>query len=350
MTSLADRASSLLVRSGVERLELSRRGEVLAQLSGPGEPHWIQLSEQGERELVPDQDDELPLARDLERLRVMQRAKVLAWRPGRRMVVLVERAEAPGGKAVLKGLRAGRFRTALERQLEGSRVGRAVGLAVPDVLAMEPERSAFALTWKGETTVPVAAKSAQHFVRLGAAIARFQRAEGSAELATHGVDDELTVLDELAAKSVRLRGALPPDWEHARQRVELALRSTPPRPSVQTHRDLHDGQLLDVAGDVALLDFDLLCRADEALDPANLLAHLELRHLQGLADSAGALACAQAFRVGYGREGEAELAQRMRAWQAVSLLRLALVYHLRPPYAHLSRVLVERALTHLLEA
>jgi Ser/Thr protein kinase RdoA (MazF antagonist) len=266
------------------------------------------------------------------------------------MVVLVQSVDAPGGKAVLKGLRAGRFRAALERQLEGSRAGRAAGLSVPEVIATDPGHAAFMLSWMGEATVPLAVGSARLFARLGAALARFQCAEGGAELELHGVDDELTVLEELSARSARLRGALPQDWAQARDRVASHVRSIPPGPAVRTHRDLHDGQLLDVAGDVALLDFDLLCRADEALDPSNLLAHLELRQLQGLADSAGALACAQAFRVGYGREGEAELAQRMRAWQAVSLLRLALVYHLRPPYAHLSQALVERALTHLLEA
>jgi len=349
MTTLAERASGILERGDVERLELSRRGELLAQLYGDGEPRWVALTEQGERQLDPGQDSELPLSARLAGLRREQGASVLAWRPGRRMVVRVRRSDLPQGSAVVKALRAGRMRQALERHVEGSRAARAASLAAPEVLAVEPESASFTLSWLGDARVVVSGDRAEAFARLGRALSRFQSEEAGPELAAHGVDAELDVLQELAAKAIKLRGALPSGWERAQATVERALRASAGAASVRTHRDLHDGQLLERDGTLALLDFDLLCRADEALDPANLLAHLELRALQGLTDAAGARACAEAFRAGYGRADDRDRERRLSVWGAASALRLALVYHLRPPYAQLGPVLVGRALARLAE-
>ncbi|MFB9378754.1 phosphotransferase [Kineococcus gynurae] len=60
------------------------------------------------------------------------------------------------------------------------------------------------------------------------------------------------------------------------------LVTLPRRESVPAHRDLHDGQvLLDPRdGGVTFLDVDTAALADPALDPANLLAHLDLLALR----------------------------------------------------------------------
>ncbi|MEZ5973836.1 MAG: phosphotransferase [Planctomycetota bacterium] len=54
----------------------------------------------------------------------------------------------------------------------------------------------------------------------------------------------------------------------------------PPHAWVACHRDLHDGQILISGGRPVLLDLDLLCAADPALDAGNLTAHFLLRELQ----------------------------------------------------------------------
>ncbi len=348
MTTLAEQAARLVVEHAeVERLELSRHGELLFQLGAGGEPRWAVVTEQGERELDPEQDWELPFSGKLALLRREQEASLLSWRPGRRMVVRLRRDDAPCGVAVVKALRAGRMSRALARQAEGSRVARAAGLGAAEVLAVEPESAAFVLSDLGQGHVPLGVDRAASFARLGAALNRFQRADSCLELELHGVDAELEVLRVLAAKAVRLRGGLPEGWEAALPLVEQALRSAGDGPAVRAHRDLHDGQLLEHEGGLALIDFDLLCLADEALDPGNLLAHLELRALQGLVPTEGARACAAAFRAGYARADEPDLERRIRAWGAAAFLRLALVHHLRPPWAHLGPVLVQRAIERL---
>jgi hypothetical protein len=265
------------------------------------------------------------------------------------MVVRLELGQASGGTVIVKALRAGRLRKALERHLEGARAARAAGLAAAEVLTVEPPSAAFYQAQLVGERLPVAITSAASFSRLGAALARFQTAGPGAELEQHGVEAELEVLDSLAAKAMQLRGCLPAGWETARAIGGAALEAVRDFSAVRTHRDLHDGQLLRHADTVGLLDFDLLCLADGALDPANLLAHLELRGLQGVAEPGAVQACAEAFRSGYGRVGDAELERRLVAWSAATFLRLALVYHLRPPYSHLGPTLVERGLARLRE-
>jgi hypothetical protein len=110
---------------------------------------------------------------------------------------------------------------------------------------------------------------------------------------------------------------------------------------VPTHRDLHDGQMLIVGRDVALLDFDLLCMSDSALDAANLAVHLQLRALQrvGEATAESALGCAAALIEGLDREGEPGFISRLRFYQASTFLRLSGVYAVRPRYESLAPTL-----------
>ncbi|MEO2236694.1 MAG: phosphotransferase [Candidatus Poseidoniia archaeon] len=108
--------------------------------------------------------------------------------------------------------------------------------------------------------------------------------------------------------------------------------------------DLHDGNLMRIGSRVGLLDFDMLCVGDAALDLANLSAHLELRALQGIrgASLAGAAACDQALRRGFGQQN-CEFARSLEFHRATTFLRIALIYHLRPRWAALTPGLVRLA-------
>ena len=116
-------------------------------------------------------------------------------------------------------------------------------------------------------------------------------------------------------------------------------------PVVAVHRDLHDGQLLAGEGLVALLDLDGLAAGAPMLDAANLSAHFELRVLQGLggADAHGAEVCGRALFEGFAVADTEGLHAALRFYQATTFLRLALLYALRPRWAHLARPLVHYA-------
>lgn len=312
---------------GVERIELARTGGLLLELSSPQEPRWARLGERGLEELRLEEDTALPLCARVPPLRERGPVRVLAWRPGRRVVIAVE------GR-VLKGFRRGRLESSARRHAQGVELSRAAGLAAPDLLEVDEEACALVMRHVAGLRPAVAPASSAVFERLGAGLARFQVQAPSGELTRHDAAAELAVLDELVERTRTLFGDLPAGWARARAAVESALTRAGVGAFVPTHRDLHDGQVLADAERTALLDFDLLCVADAALDPANLLAHLSLRELQGLAMPGGAAACSGAFRCGLGMRTGGD-ARRLDAWQAVTFARLALVYRARPPWVGL---------------
>jgi len=161
----------------------------------------------------------------------------------------------------------------------------------------------------------------------------------------HSALDELHVL-EMWRERVRLAtGESDPRWPRAFALAGQIAASLPEVETVPAHRDLHDGQLLDQGDALALLDFDQLACADPALDPGNLGAHLRLRALQQFhgADAA-ATAAVLALRTGLGRDAEPGFARRLAFYQGACLLRLALVYRLRPRWYKLAPTLLEEGM------
>lgn len=99
-------------------------------------------------------------------------------------------------------------------------------------------------------------------------------------------------------------------------------------PLVVSHRDLHDGQLLWDGRELSLLDLDTAATAEAALDLGNLAAHVDLMRIQGRLGPE-----AHNRVLGLLDDVAARLptdSQRLRAYRAASLLRLALIHVFRP--------------------
>jgi hypothetical protein len=184
-----------------------------------------------------------------------------------------------------------------------------------------------------------------HYRRLGQELRVFQGDPAAAELKAHLVPDEFLVLAKWRGKVQLALGELPAGWDELHARLEDCARILPGPMLGLAHRDLHDRQVHTVGERVALLDFDLLCRADVALDPANLLVHLAWRVAQGLhgATAPSVTAASQAFLDGLGRREERDFAARLAFWSAATALRIALVYRLRPRWAGRIQPLLELA-------
>lgn len=162
-------------------------------------------------------------------------------------------------------------------------------------------------------------------------------------LPVHSLVDEARVLrtwvaDALAAGA--LRGGAARALELAAAAVAGALADLPPADVVPSHRDLHDGQVLvdlDPAGrthgsPVAMLDLDTAARADAVLDPANLLAHLDLlavRH-PAVAGSCRAFEDALLGRLADAGHLAATDPGRLALLRSATRLRLAAVHAFRP--------------------
>lgn len=119
------------------------------------------------------------------------------------------------------------------------------------------------------------------------------------------------------------------------QSVTDSLLGAHPDPVGWAHGDLHDKQMLggqELAQSPApgLLDFDESCRAESALDLANLDVHLELRWRQNLLTS-------RRYAIAHGAVRSAAdhlhvSPHRFAAYAASTRLRLACLYSFRPPW------------------
>ena len=128
----------------------------------------------------------------------------------------------------------------------------------------------------------------------------------------------LDVLDALAG-----RGRIEREVERA-----CAALGEAGGPLVISHRDLHDGQLLWDGRELSLLDLDTAATAEAALDLGNLAAHVDLMRIQGRLGPE-----AHSRVLGLLDDVAARLptdSQRLRAYRAASLLRLALIHVFRP--------------------
>jgi len=116
------------------------------------------------------------------------------------------------------------------------------------------------------------------------------------------------------------------------------------RSLVPAHRDFHDKQILKNGRYLYILDWDLSCLADPALDLGNFLAHLELRSFQH-PEFSPTLERAEAmlledFNASHRRSNPKSL----EFYRLCSLFRLACVYAFRPKWHFLAGPLLNQCL------
>jgi hypothetical protein len=280
------------------------------------------------------------------------RARILGYRPERRVVLEVER---DGANWIEKGYQRGRAQRAA---LAHRRAAAALAGSVIAVAPLHEERPGtasvvFGVVEGARPRLDYEAAAALH--QLG----RGLRALQDAPLPLESTDDELpvfTAADELEVlrrwreKAQRIRHALPAGWDEQWPRCAEVMGEVPAVTLGLAHRDLHDGQLLVAGSAVTLLDFDLLCRAEVALDAANFAAHLHLRSFQRRLSPEGSRyggAAVEllrgAFLNGLDRNHESEFRRRLACYEASSSLRLALVYFVRPRWESLAGPLIAHA-------
>jgi hypothetical protein len=307
--------------------------------TGPAGTRWFTHDDRGLIERHPERDPKLPLAARLPELGDYQ---VLSYRPGRRMVVLVGHG---AHRTVLKGHKRGRSARAATFQGYAEGAMHRGAWRVPRLLSHDGASETLVFEHVAAREVELRGESALLYEELGRRLSVFQGEETSVSLGRFRVRDELEVLERWQGKVLQALGALPLGWSEARRRLEECSAQLPPPRLGLCHRDLHDRQVHANGAEVVLFDFDLLCCADVALDAGNLSAHLRWRGVQGLhgADSTGVRELETAFLRGLARDGEDGFAARHAFYTASALLRLALVYGLRPRWSAHVAELVARA-------
>ncbi|MFT7678819.1 MAG: hypothetical protein ACI8QC_002816 [Planctomycetota bacterium] len=314
--------------SQIERVEARKDGSLLFTVELAERMRWFRFHAEGLEELRPHKDRRLPLAlANAEAIRNGS-MEVLAWRPGRR-IALLEHGDSP---RVLKGYRKGRAEEAARRYRHAAAAMPAQApFVIPHLQSWDAEQDALCLTWVDGQPLPISSPQAKTFRKVGQLLRQLQDGSSTEHMQPHDALAELQLLEDLALRVERLT-PLPSGWREQLARLSEKRDWVLGRVLRTTHRDLHDGQLLRTGERLVLLDLDLLCAGDPALDVANLTAQLQLRALQGLREATqiSVEACSRALLEGIGRASEPGFRNALRFYQASTFLRLALVYSVRP--------------------
>ncbi|MEX3632260.1 phosphotransferase [Rothia sp. LK2492] len=267
-------------------------------------------------------------------------AQLLVHRAGKRAVTREHHA-------VTKHLRPGKAEKVAALSSSLGEVFEEAGFSSASVLAVREQSLDFSLLpgqtllELGDDSLPaweVFADSWKRFLTLGKDLADVTH------YPLHGSVEEKRVLAQWI-ESARNFAALDRinDLEGAAEAVATALAEKPDQP-VLLHRDLHDKQLLWNGSQLGILDIDTAAIGEAALDVGNLLAHIELRRIQGHLTAKKA---AEITVILWDLAQEAGISsQRLRAYTQGSRIRITCVYAFRPRSAPWLATWLDWALAH----
>lgn len=322
----------------VVRVDLRADGGLVLTVQESSIQRWFEAETGILREIHPRDEPELPLCRAVREEISCGQLGVLAWRPGRRIVLIDRRGGRP---RILKGYRKGRSaRPARTYEALEEALGPRPAVRVPRLVEHVEQHACLEFEHIQGEPLRIQHVDEDSFGAVGRFLAELSSMPAG-KLRAFGPREEVQVLDDLHGRLVAVRSE-PEGWSAARELLAAAFASSRSAKLLPAHRDLHDGQLYAHDRRVALLDFDLACLAEPALDLANLSAHMQLRVLQGIggASQRGAELCAKALVEGRGLPGDPQFLERLRLYQASTFLRLALIYSIRPRWARLTPTLI----------
>lgn len=237
----------------------------------------------------------------------LQAIRVTRHKPGRRCVVEYDvLLESPGAASQLLTLvgkaRARRFGNESVRLLEqiwqaGFDDQSADGVSVPQPVGVIPRfQMWFQRKVPGEPAANVMAgpDGLALASRVAQAIYKLHRA-GIPTERSHGMEDELRILRDCLTKAAQLRPELAARLERLRAACQRLGDATPASGACGVHRDFYPAQVLVDGARLFLLDFDLYCLGDPALDPGNFIGHLIEQAVREFGDESALAAQAAAL-------------------------------------------------------
>ena len=223
-----------------------------------------------------------PLARALgDPELTVERVELIRHKPGRRGLLeyQVSGAGEPTQRILGKLRARGLDRTTYERMLALHAAGfgpdSADGISVPEALGVVP---AFRMWLQRRVVgipgeVALASEQGPLLAQRAAAFVRKLQCSQVRCARVHTMDDELRILHARLDALARQRTGWAPRLGRLLRACDAIGGSLPRVRPMPAHRDLHPDQLLLDADRLCVLDFDLLCAADPALDVGNFRAH-----------------------------------------------------------------------------
>jgi aminoglycoside phosphotransferase (APT) family kinase protein len=253
----------------------------------------------------------------------LRAVRVARYKPGRRCVIEYD-LDADGGPVTVVGkVRAkGADRTA-DAVL---RALRTAGLADGDVCVPEPLGVVEDLRMTLQRKVPGVPVGrllgdGPGLGRRVAAAAHRVHAAGVPSSRSHTMADELRILGE----RLTALGTERAEWADRLDRVMVGCERLADRvPATEpcgVHRDFHPGQLLADGGRVYVLDFDLYCLGDPAVDAGNFLGHLTEEAVRSFGGPDGLCGHEAALEEEFLRLAGARRRPAVRAYAALTLAR-----------------------------
>lgn len=323
----------------VRRVAIERAGAIHIEVHQADKQRFFLYDDNQFQELQVGQDAKIPLVKNLKDRGFASAHTIISYRPGRRIVL-----DCTGGTqaGIIKAYKKRKTALAAEKYKLVQAACASGGFDIPDLIQTNTNDE-YLLIEKRVGCAPVIDTDAvETWSQIGACLRRFQQSGIGDDLQAFNHLEELEVLNERARRLLLCTPALPNGWLEGRQRLQEATMYLPSAKTGLAHRDLHDRQFIVSDETISLLDFDLVCLADVALDAANLLVHMKLRILQaGHDDEETALrACSDAFISGLDRQDEPGFVSRLYFYQGSTYYRLALLYAIRPRWAHLTDRLI----------
>lgn len=328
-----------LHKEQVRRVAVASQGTLHIEIHEDGRQRFFIYEDHELTELQAKEDSKIPLLSKPEKSGFMSSHAIISYRPGRR-IVLESISDKQGN--IVKAYKKHKSAMAVESYAIALSACEQSGFDIPEILQYDSECEYIVMARRMGKPPVIASDATAVWSGIGSCLQQFHFSGEMNGLEEFSSRDELLVLDERARRFLLCMPCLPDDWQPGRERLETAAINLPPASTGLTHRDLHDGQFIIAGGTISLLDFDLICNADIALDAANLLSHMKLRALQGRhKDGNSAFAdCSKAFLLGLDKDSEPGFNSRLCFYQATTFFRLALLYALRPRWSHLTSQLI----------
>ncbi len=139
----------------------------------------------------------------------------------------------------------------------------------------------------------------------------------------HAPVDEAELLAKRFIIAEKLAPAFEPQWKYLAAACNDLIASLPMDPTTSVHRDFYSDQILLSPTQTALVDLDLICRSDPALDIGNFLGCLADRAVREIWPTGRLLAARQTFLRAYEYDQSAEFLKRVQSYAALTVARHA---------------------------
>lgn len=176
--------------------------------------------------------------------------------------------------------------------------------------------------------------------RIAIAIHQLHQADVPAER-RHTMADELCILHERLARLAIERPELAARLARLLARCDRLAGSMPPVPQRGIHRDFYADHVLVDGPRLGLIDFDLYCAGDPALDVGNFQAHLTEHALRHTGDASVLAEQEAALADQFARLAGPAVCRRVTAYALLTLVRHVGLSSRLPERAHLTEALLE---------